>query len=131
MSVVPIILSGVFYPKNKKDPPLVGTFVGNAAIAGLEVGGGPIIPPDEVPPVEPPLVIWGPPDMPPGFWGGGMGPGVKPQPHPEHPIVLPPEQPPSPPEKPHEGWNWSEAKSGWYYLYIPGEDEAQPKQPKK
>ena len=45
MSVVPIILSGVFYPKNKKDPPLIGTFIGNAAIAGLEVGGGPIIPP--------------------------------------------------------------------------------------
>lgn len=29
---------------------------------------------------EPPLTIWGPPTMPPGFWGGGMGPGVKPQP---------------------------------------------------
>jgi hypothetical protein len=26
------------------------------------------------------LGIWGPPQMPPGFWGGGMGPGVKPQP---------------------------------------------------
>ena len=30
--------------------------------------------------LPPPLSIWGPPTMPPGFWGGGMGPGVKPQP---------------------------------------------------
>ena len=38
----------------------------------------------------------GPPgSSPPGYWGGGMGPGVKPQPHPEHPIYFPPEgQPP-------------------------------------
>jgi hypothetical protein len=41
-------------------------------------------------PPQPPLGIWGPPTMPPGFWGGGMGPGVKPQPHPEHPIYFPP-----------------------------------------
>jgi len=38
--------------------------------------------------------IWGPPDMAQGCWGGGMGPGVKPQPPsggtPSHPIVLPP-----------------------------------------
>jgi hypothetical protein len=36
--------------------------------------------PPERPQPQPPLGIWGPPDMPPGFWGGGMGPGVKPQP---------------------------------------------------
>jgi hypothetical protein len=40
----------------------------------------------------------GPPgSSPPGYWGGGMGPGVKPQPHPEHPIVLPPVTPGGPP----------------------------------
>jgi hypothetical protein len=120
MAAVPVILSGVLYPKNKKDPPVVGTFVGNAVIAGLEVGGGPIIPPDQLPEVpkpEPPLVIWGGPFDPP---------------HPEHPIVLPdpplpPIKPPVTPEPPHEGWNFSQAKSGWYYLYVPGEGEASPK----
>lgn len=124
MSVVPVIFSGVFYPKNKKDPPLAGTFVGNAAIAGLEVGGGPILPPDEVPPVDPPLVIWGGPYDPP---------------HPEHPIVLP--DPPVPPLQPpastteqvHPGWNFNDGKNpqypnvGWYYVHIPGEGEAEPK----
>jgi len=53
---------------------------------------------------QPPLGIWGPPQMPPGFWGGGMGPGVTPQPpgggappQPTHPIVLPPVEPGGPP----------------------------------
>ena len=31
-------------------------------------------------PITYPPSIWGPPTMPPGFWGGGMGPGVSPQP---------------------------------------------------
>jgi hypothetical protein len=62
----------------------------------------------------PPLGIWGPPDMPPGFWGGSLGPGVKPQPHPEHPIVLPPNLPPEIP--PPEGGGPAipiEWKTGW------------------
>jgi len=72
-----------------------------------------------VPPVEPPLVIW--PNPPEGQ-----------APLPSHPIVLPdpiqpPEKPPAQAEPPHEGWNWSAAKSGWYYLYIPGEGQAGPK----
>ena len=57
-------------------------------------------------PIYHPPGIWGPPTMPPGYWGGGMGPGVKPQPpsgpvdpgfgnpafdpRPEHPIYNPP-----------------------------------------
>ena len=55
MSAVPIIINGVFMPSNKKDPPVKGQFIGYASIAGLEVGGGPIIPdtPPEVP-TEPP-----------------------------------------------------------------------------
>jgi hypothetical protein len=97
-----------------------GTFVGNAAIAGLGVGGGPIVdPPPDIQP-DPPLVIWGGPFDPP--------------PHPEHPIAWPPgnvtpppTQPPATPELPHEGWNWSAAKSGWYYLYVPGPGVAEPK----
>ena len=42
-------------------------------------------------PIVYPPEIWGPPNMPPGFWGGGMGPGVKPPPIPAHPIVIPPD----------------------------------------
>lgn len=115
MAAVPVAINGVFYPSNKKDPPIKGVIFGNAFIPGLGVGGGPIEPPPDIKP-DPPLVIWGGPFDPP---------------HPEHPIVLPPEPPPTTPpgniEKPHEGWNWSEAKSGWYYLGIPGEGEAGPK----
>ena len=77
---------------------------------------------------QPPLGIWGPPDMPPGFWGGGMGPGVKPQPHPEHPIVLPPELPPTIPPEGGEGperkveWKtaWTQ-QTGWIIVGIPAE----------
>lgn len=111
MAAVPIVFSGVFYPKNKMDKPIPGTFVGNAVIAGLEVGGGPIEPPPDIKP-EPPLVIWGGPI----------------DPYPDHALPEPPpEKPPTTPEKPHEGWNWSAAKSGWYYLYVPGEGTAEPK----
>jgi hypothetical protein len=74
----------------------------------------------------PPLGIWGPPDMPPGFWGGGMGPGVKPQPHPEHPIVLPPNLPPEIPPPDGGGSpipiDWKTAwtpQTGWIVVGIP------------
>ena len=113
MAAVPLIFGGVFYPKNKKDPPQAGTFIGNAFIQGLEVGGGPIEPPPDIQP-EPPLEIWGGPI----------------DPYPDHglpPIIAPPEQPPSVVQKPHEGWNFSIIKGQWYYLHIPGEGEAQPK----
>ena len=30
-------------------------------------------------------------------------------------------------EPPHEGWNWSVAKSGWDFLYVPGKGDPQPK----
>jgi hypothetical protein len=93
-------------------------------------GGGNVpmpTPPIYFPPPggPPPLGIWGPPDMPPGYWGGGMGPGVKPQPKPEHPIVLPPNLPP---EIPPEGGgpalpiDWKVAwtpVTGWVVVGIP------------
>jgi hypothetical protein len=131
MAAVPVILSGVFYPKNKKDPPLVGTFVGNAAISGIGVGGGPAEPPK---PGEPPLVIWGPGDPYPdqGLPGG--------QPHPEHPIYWPgfPDRPPPvvepPPEfpgvgpvkpfPPDGGWGYSD-RTGW--VFKPPAGSATPK----
>lgn len=116
MSAVPITFQGMMYPRDKSVAPYPFTALGVASITGLEVGGGPILPPDEVPPdeVKPPLVIW----------GGGN------EPFPTPPIFIPPElppdQPPDPPQPPHEGWNWSASKSGWYYLYVPGPSDAQP-----
>lgn len=95
---------------------------GEASLLGLEIGGGPIIPPPQ--PGQPPG-IWGPndprpqppianvpglppmgPNWPPGGQPPGIWPGPGPLPHPEHPIVLPPEQVPPeqrPPEVPPPG----------------------------
>lgn len=117
MAVVPITIQCLVYPRNKTVAPFPATIVGYASITGLEVGGGPIEPPEEKPPL-PPLTIWpkpGDPDMP---W-----------PDPP-PSVWPPDPPPvdiPAPEPPHEGWNWSAVKGQWYYLYVPGEGTAQPK----
>ena len=65
MAAVPVIINGVLMPKGRgaQDKPVPAVFIGYASIQGLSVGGGPIIPP-------------GPDD-----------------PHPEHPIVLPPDPP--------------------------------------
>ena len=118
MSAVPIIYNCLVYPRNKTVAPFPATIVGLASIAGLEVGGGPIEPPPDIP-VQPPLEIW--PNPPEGQ-----------APMPGHPIALPgdpwwPTEPPPQVEPPHEGWNWSAAKSGWYYLYVPGSASPSPK----
>lgn len=118
MAAVPVTFTGLLFDKKNKTQQNV-TFIGLASLTGLGVGGGPVEPPPDIQP-EPPLEIWGGPFDPP---------------HPAHPIVLPPlpEQPPDPTTppgiipKPHEGWNWSAAKQGWYYLHIPGPGDAQPK----
>ena len=71
------------------------------------------IPPEGSPP---PLGIWGPPDPRPG-WGL---PG--PQPHPEHPIVLPPDLPEETPEGGKITWKtaWTPV-TGWVVVGIPSE----------
>ena len=65
MAAVPVVINGVLMPKGKGagDKPVPAVFLGYATIAGLEVGGGPIIPdpPPEVP-VEPPVQP-APPDL--------------------------------------------------------------------
>lgn len=97
MAAVEVTISGVLYDKYCRTMrPVV--LIGEASYTGLGIGGGPIIPPGQPGDGGPPH-IWGPPDMPPGFWGGGMGPGVRPQPHPEHPIIIPipPDSPNVPP----------------------------------
>lgn len=114
MAAVPVTIQALVYPRNKTVAPFPATIVGYANITGLGVGGGPIEPPPDIQP-EPPLVIW----------GGGN------EPFPTPPIVIPPDAPPDvpPPQvaKPHPGWNWSAIKGQWYYLYVPGPGDAQPK----
>lgn len=102
-----------------------------------QISGGPgSLPPYPSPPIYNPPGIWGPPQMPPGFWGGGMGPGVRPPSSggtPEHPIYLPPVPPggfpvlPELPTKPEWGdmyvlvWN---PKYGW--IVVPVDEEGKP-----
>jgi hypothetical protein len=95
MSVVPVTISGVAYPKNKKDPPMPVTIVGFAWVTGLGVGGGPAEPPVHV---EHPIVL----------------PPVDPAP-PEIPTT--PTEPKPPPSD--GGWGWSPAY-GWGYFPGPG-----------
>jgi hypothetical protein len=122
MGAVPVTIVATIYPKDKSVKPYPATIVGYANITGLEVGGGPILPPDECPPVDPPNVIWGGNDPFPGY---GL---------PEPPI--PPIDPPaggSTTDSVHAGWNFNDGKNpeypntGWYFVYIPDEGEAQPK----
>lgn len=121
MSAVPITFRGMMYPRDKSVKPYPFTALGTAEITGLGVGGGPIVPPDEIGDIP----------KPPGDWEIWPNPPEGTAPHPEHPIVIPPDlppvDPPAQPVPPHEGWNWSAVKSGWYYLYVPGEGEASPK----
>ena len=138
MAAVPVTIQAMIYPRDKSGDPYPATIVGFASITGLTIGGGPILPPDQVPPIDPPLVIWGGPIDPyPDI--GGPGPQPPAGAHPEHPIVLPPDQPPpvdpptTPDHKVHEGWNFNDGSNptypnvGWYYVYIPGPTDAQPK----
>ena len=105
----------------------------------LGIWGGPWEPPYPSHPIYNP---GGPPgSSPPGYWGGGMGPGVKPQPPgsgqpplgiwpnppegsvlPEHPIVLPPDLPPTmpPPDERPIDWKtaWTPA-TGWIVIGVP------------
>jgi hypothetical protein len=107
------MIDGVLWDKAHKSGKAV-TLIGVASIVGLEVGGGPIMPPTQPPgggqpPVHPEHPIWGPPgiNLPPGPGfppvaghplppvppGGGQPPG-----QPIHPIWGPPgiELPPAP-----------------------------------
>lgn len=114
MSTIAITISGVFYPKNKKDPPQAGVLVGEAWYTGLGVGGGPIKPS-------------GPGDAHPDHTLPGD------LPIPTHPIVIPPETPPpeipEPPDMvkpppPGGGWAWSPV-FGW--IYVPGSSTPGPR----
>ena len=101
MAAVPVTFRGVFFPDTKDagSKPVRATFVGQAWIPGLQVGGGPVIPPPQ-------------PELPPSDL------------HPSHPIVIPPDSPPVdppvPPDQPKPpppggGWGWSPVY-GWGYF---------------
>ena len=136
MAAVPVTITGVLFDKYARTSQLV-TLMGEATITGLGVGGGPMPPqgpvdpsygiPEGGKPTHPiyyPPHIWGPPDMPPGFWGGGLGPGVKPQP----PIPPKPTEPPEDgvgkPPPPEGGWGYH-PEYGWGY--FPPSTEPSPK----
>lgn len=128
MAAKPVAMQVIVYPKNKTVPPYPASIMGFEYDPTVGIGGGPILPPDLVPPIDPPLVIW-----------PGPGPIFPIEPHPEHPIYWPPEgppdQPPSSSTQPvkKNAWNWNDGKNpqypnaGWYYVYVPGEGEAGPK----
>lgn len=123
MAAVPLTFQCMVFPRNKTVAPYPATIVGLASITGLEIGGGPIETPPDLP-IEPPLVIWPGPGPLPGVGHPIVLPG---DPSWEGPTVPPPDQVPPQVEKPHPGWNWSAVKSQWYFLYVPGSGQAQPK----
>jgi hypothetical protein len=121
MAAVEITISGTLYDKLNRTTQQV-VLIGDASLTGLVVGGGPMpggpgpggggahpehpiyYPPMPSHPIYNP---GGPPgSSPPGYWGGGMGPGVKPQP----PFEPKPPDPVEPPVEwkavwhPTEGW---------------------------
>jgi hypothetical protein len=116
MAAVPITIVGTLTGKATKEGDVSATeqvvIQGIASLTGLEVGGGPM-PGGGGPPL--------------GFWGGrppeyvDIG-GPAPQPHPEHPIVLPPDLPPTLPPPDERPIEWKVAwtpQSGWVVVGIP------------
>lgn len=139
MAAVEITISGVLYDKYNRTTQNV-VLIGEASLTGLQIGGGPVIPPGQPP------GIWGPTDPrpsnpipiypggtpnPPGIWGPT-------DPRPSNPISgipglpgyePPPVDPPDPPDvvkppPPDGGWGYSPE---WGWGYFPGTGGAGPK----
>ena len=141
MAAVEVTISGLLFDKLNRTTQHV-VIVGDASLTGLGVGGGPIQPPQGG---QPPG-IWGPTDPRPtppiaGIPGLPGSPGQ--QPHPEHPIVYPPDvgppdggQPPSEPGSdkpppPQGGWGWvatwDDPSVPAQWGYFPGPQGAGPR----
>ena len=120
MAEVPIQINGVLWNKVwKRGEPVV--LYGMASIVGLEVGGGPVYPPDQGGGgggEHPAFPIWGPPGS--NFPGGPGYPPVA-----GHPLPEPPQQPPEgpadesgfikPPVEGQPSWAYhSDFGWGWY-----------------
>jgi hypothetical protein len=151
MAAVPVTIQGIL-------------FFSDVGVGGGPMPGGPPLgiwpnPPEGQAPIPShPIAPGGPPpypshpiynpggppgSSPPGFWGGGMGPGVKPQPPgspggsppqiwpnppegqapiPSHPIVLPPDLPPTMPPPDSRPIDWRTAWTpitGWVVIGMP------------
>ena len=103
MAAVPVIINGVLMPKQKggDDKPIPAVFLGYASIAGLEVGGGPVIPdnpPD--PPIDPPVE----PPQP------GIAVVIKPA-----PVTG--------------GWGLASAGGSLHWYFVPSQSGGKPKRP--
>jgi hypothetical protein len=120
MAAVEVTISGVLYDKYNRTQQNV-VLIGEGSLTGLQIGGGPVIPPGK--PQPPDLGIW--PNPPEGQ-----------APLPSHPIALPgdpwwpkpPTEPPTDPgavkpPPPEGGWGWS-PEYGWGY--FPGTGGAGP-----
>src|SRR4029077_13122961 len=132
------------------------TFQGVLTYSDVGVGGGPMPggpqPSHPIAPGGPPLGFWGG-TAPPYVDIGGPGPqppsGAHPshpiyyppyvdagppaaQPHPEHPIVLPPDLPPTLPDPDNRPVNWKTAwtpVTGWIVVGIPSGTHPTPSAP--
>lgn len=117
MAAIPVTIKGTLTTKSTKEGSASGTeqclICGALHITGLAVGGGPIIPPEQLPPGKPVFPIWGPP-------GIGLPPIEGYPPVAGHPLPEPPPPFPNPPEgvkppPPGGGWGYH-PDYGWGYF---------------
>jgi len=105
MAAVPVIINGVLMPKGKSatDKPIPAVFMGYISVAGLEVGGGPVIP-------DPP------PEIP-------VEPLPEPEPKPDLAVIIKPA-----PET--GGWGCAANDQTLQWYFVPGASGAGPKRPR-
>jgi len=121
MAAVPVTIKGTLTTKATKEGGESGQqdclLCGLLHITGLAVGGGPVVPPDELPPGKPMFPIWGPPgtDFPdkPGYPPVATHPIVLPDPPP--PFPEPPTPPAVKPPPPEGGWGYH-PDYGWGFF---------------
>lgn len=104
MAAIPVQITGILFDKKNKTSQVV-TLIGEASVIGLQVGGGPIIPPER----DPSLGIWHDP--------GGFNPNAPGEP-------WPPDEPPQkPPFEKKVGWT---EETGWFVAFVPTGEHVTP-----
>jgi len=121
MSAIPVTIRGTLTTKAPKGGEVGGSgqqqciLCGVLNITGLAVGGGPVIPPEQLPPGKPVFPIWGPPgiELPdsPGF----PPVATHPLPEPPEPFPEPPAEGEGKPPPPDGGWGYH-PDYGWGYF---------------
>lgn len=106
MAAVPVTIIGTM---TDKDGSQNVTITGMASLTGLDVGGGPIMPPSDAHPEHP---IY----LPPGIW---PNPPEGQAPLPEHPIVIPPPIPVPPDTPPVQVKVIWTPTNGWAVVLVP------------